>query len=349
MRGIGLLGLFALLPALSCAGGAAPRVYLQKPLNLVRLACPIDGRADLSGQTVYAEPDRNETAFVEVPGGVEIGVRVDVIAEATDYGSAYSRVSLRAPADGAGLRIEGWMYFPLALVTTRRLEVVPDAVWIEAGARVRARVFPDGVLRVKAYDGEFHDVVADAPCGALQVGMKHVGPLPPPAGATRAHAAGEILHLYASPTGKPIELRPENCNSELYITETRGAFRFIEYGYGLRVRGWVPTRDLAPGNGHDCDDRHGSVRDSFDIDPPEGLRAVKLGREAPLFARPDADARVVGDASSGAAILVQDLGRGWLRVFPEGFEVMPFRDYDKGWLPAGLGLWMRAADLPSAQ
>jgi hypothetical protein len=299
---------------------------------------------------MFLESCRNETAFVDIPGGVDLGVHLDAIAERADHVPECARVSLRAPADGAGLRIEGWTHFhSLKLVTARRLEVVPDAVWIEAGASVVARLSPDGTLRVRAYDGQFYDVFADAPCGALQVGGKHAGPLRAPDGSTRMHAAGELLHLYASPRGKPVELRPENCNNELYVTETRGAFRFIEYGYGLRVRGWVPARELAPGNGHDCDDRHGSVHDSFDIDPPEGLRAVTLGREAPLFARPEADAPVVGDASSGAAILVQDVGRGWLRVFPEGFEVMPLREYGKGWMPSGLGLWMRTADGKLAQ
>jgi hypothetical protein len=132
----------------------------------------------------------------------------------------------------------------------------------------------------------------------------------------------------------------------LFVTEARGAWRRIEHGYALRVSGWVPARDLAPGEGADCDDRHGTLRDAYDVDPlPHGLRAVAVGAPVPLFATPEPGARVVGDASSGARLLVEDVGRGWVRAFPDGLEVLPARDSHGEWLPRGLGLWMRAADL----
>jgi hypothetical protein len=233
------------------------------------------------------------------------------------------------------------------LVTTRRLDVVPGAVWIEPGAPVRAHLSAAGTLRVEAYDGEFVAVAADAPCGTVRVGVAHATPLRRPSTAMQVHAAGLVLHLYPSPdAGPPIELRPETCTPGLFVAEERGAWRRIEYGYGLRVSGWVRARDLAPGQAFDCDDRHGSMRDGYDVDPlPEGVRGVTLVAPAPLFARPERDALVVGDAPSGARILVQDVGGGWVRVWPESFGVLPVRSSRGEWLPGGFGLWTRTPDL----
>jgi hypothetical protein len=174
---------------------------------------------------VYTEPRRYDLAFAQVPGLAPIGVRVEAIAEGDDYVSPYAKVALRAPADGGGLRIQGWTYLSdVPLVTARSLDVVPGAVWIEAGADVRVHLAPGGALRVEAHDGQFEGIAADAPCGALQVGGKHAGPLERPAGATKAHAAGPVLHLYASPDlGRPVELRPETCTP--HAVRNRGARR----------------------------------------------------------------------------------------------------------------------------
>jgi len=286
--------------------------------------------------TVLFASSKGEAKLARTTGGE---YRVDV-AMFSPEGSHRARVSIKSPPNGPSLRLDGYLENDdLPLDAARELVVVPDHVWISAGAPIHVREADDQRLRVEtSYTEGFDDLFVDTDCSAITLswkGMVAHGSIPK--GAQPHHLRIRTLALFDGPEGslvRAIESHREGLPT-LYVVEESGSYKRVIVEDWLRVAGWVRAIDLEAGEAADCDDCRGGILDAEDVCfghpitdgdddcDDHGERLVRVTSEGAVHARPSDDAPAIGWAEKGAILYLLEKDDGWGRIAPRSGVFAP--------------------------
>lgn len=287
--------------------------------------CTVRGTQNIYPTAVFITEDEPSQGIARFFGsGSLLGIQLSHISMA---GGARTRAEIRVPGRGPGLVLRGLLEpRELDIYLLRDLPIVPGHAWLTRGARVELTGGgPPGTARVRASYGAFHELHADAPCDALGLevpaGSRSRRPTPSPAPSRYAHIAhaGVVLR---DDTGAPLlRLGNEGMGTTVRLLETRGDLRRILYDDDVRLDGYLQAGELLPGEGPDCDDCHGSIRDSNDRCPDEPtadedgcptgpLQFARTTREVDIHLHPRPDSPVIGRIETGVEVVVVEPKKG---------------------------------------
>jgi hypothetical protein len=326
-------------------------------LRYAHAACRLAGEARFAdGEQLYADGSR--TRAIGRFFGAVVAVEVDALQTDPHRGA---QVSVHAPLKGPGLTLRGWVtsaYLPLR--AARDIEVVGRNVVLERGAPLQLVESSAQVVRVEAGWRDFDGAWADVGCDALSLvgGPERGSDEGPWVGRAPAHLRGERLTLHASADGPAaVELRAVRMNPTVYVEAHRvrrdgAGMSKIHYRRGLRLDGWVPDAELAPGDGPDCDDCDGlgvidvadrcpSRSDPASVDDVDGcpesdLAPLAVTERADVLDSSGPEAVVIGELDAGADVYVFETRNGLSRFGPGTGDLREAR---------GGGLWVRSGAL----
>lgn len=234
---------------------------------------------------------------------------------------ARTRAEIRAPGSGPAFVLRGLLELrELDIYLLRDLPIVPGHAWLTRGARLELTGGgPPGTARVRASYGPFHELHVDAPCDALGLegpsGSRSRHPTPPPAPGGSMHIARADTAL-RDDTGAPVlRLGSAGQGATVRLLEARGDLRRVLYEEDVRLDGYLRADELLPGEGPDCDDCHGSIRDSSDRCPdepsadedgcPDGpIQLARVARAVDIHLHPRPDGLVIGRIEPGVEVVV---------------------------------------------
>ena len=275
------------------------------------------------------KPNERSARFAGHP----VAVRVDSVDARGP--SSIASVVVRAPALGPALVLSGRLRIDaVPLFAARDLPVVDRHVVLHRAAPLRF-VGGDGATSVvEPLYGDFADLRARTSCDDIVVQDPGHGT------ATERRRRGAPMHLahrraplFAAPSGAPVlVLSATRPGPTVYVTATQGSFRRIAYEDGARIDGWMRADDLAPGEGPDCDDCHGSIMDADDLCPlrpaprddacPEAaLGAFHARRKVAVRDRPSPEGAALGWLEESAEVRVFESRGGYARFEPATGEI----------------------------
>jgi hypothetical protein len=278
-------------------------------------------------------------AAAEAPVAVFTGRELDVeIAPLDPSGDHRVRATVRFE----GFVLHGWLRGDAVdLRAAREVAVVGPHVTILRGAHLAVVTSPKGSPRIEAQYVDFAGLTAPATCDALTVETQR-GAQGPVAPARYVHLRRDRARLLGAPGGATVvELRARRTQPTLRLLETRGGASRVVSMHAVRIAGWVPEEDLAPGEGPDCDDCYGpGIRDSWDRCPdvPEAgdgrdvdgcpdayppPTRIAAPRELPIRVSPQPDGVAIGIVEKGATVYVLDRRGAFARVRPREYVVTP--------------------------
>lgn len=281
--------------------------------------CTVRGTQNLYPTTVFLTEGEHPESIARFYGsGSLFGIELSRIGVA---GGARTHAQIRTPVSGPALVLRGLLALrELDIYLSRDVPIVPGHAWLTQGARVElVGGAPLGNVRLRASYGAFYTLHADAPCDALGLQVsagsrsRRATPPSPSSGYMHIARAGAVLR---DDTGAPLlHLGSEGMGATVRLLETRGDLRRILYEDDVRLDGYLLAGELLPGEGPDCDDCHGSIRDSNDRCPDEPisdedgcpigpLQLARALREVDVHLRPRPDSPVIGRIEPGAEVVV---------------------------------------------
>jgi hypothetical protein len=346
-RNVTLLRFHALPGLLALAVvGCKPPPPASAPQKPEIVACSIRGVQRLYASTdLFGEGDRHAVIahFNGNPIAIELS-HLDV-----SHG-ARTRAEVRTPLTGPAFVLRGLVELrQLDMYVTRDLSIVPNHAWLAKGARVDlVRPSTNGGAWVHSTYGDFPSLGVDAPCDALGL---DTGPRVERQGVRDARTTPtEYMHIahpgavLRNATGAPmLEFGRDGAGATVEILETRAGLKHIFYSDGVRLDGFVAEHDLLPGEGPDCDDCHGGIRDVSDKCPDEpesgaeGCQATKARiaralRDTDIHLGAAQDSPTVGRLEQGAEVRVvtpqhATVPSELVSVWPRGAEVEPASEF----------------------
>ncbi len=261
------------------------------------------------------------------------------------------RATFSSPPEGAGVHVEAHVEArDVPLRVASRVAVVPEHLWIAAGAPVTVASVDQSTVRIVASSPiGLGDVTAEVPCGDVVVGAPATTSVP--VGGQPFHPVGKVLHLFATasapaPAGVLRATSPELVT--LWSVGSSGARQHVVFEDWIAFDAWIPEQELLPGEGADCDDCSGGLFDVADTcggQPsdngcPDGEEPVKVRKETPLHALPGGDAEVIGWVDLGAEVYAFDTVNGYTRI---GTRDGALRLVSLDWpAPDQGGFWIRS-------
>jgi hypothetical protein len=289
----------AVVGAMACARVRDPSVERAS-------ACTLHGE-----QLVY----RTESLFSAAADGYVLAHFNDakVALRMWDLAGPRARVEVRSPPKGPAFVLRGFMApRSVQIVAASDIAAVDHHAWIRTGTVVK--LGPD--LRVSPLYGPFPELQADAPCAALGLTAhpdQVLSEEPPMANGTPVHAAGARLTLRDEAGARLYELAPSNCDT-FSVIGTRGELSHIIHDQYVGIDAWVNTRELTAGEGADCDDRFGEIRDvndrcpdtPADVEASEGCSPVlaTVVRRADIHVEPTSDSAVIGSVEKDLVVAI---------------------------------------------
>jgi len=261
------------------------------------------------------------------------------------------RATFSSPPLGAGLHVEAHVDArDVPLRVASRIAVVPEHLWIAAGAPITVASVGEGTMRIAATSREgLGGAVAEVPCAEVVVGAPSTAPAP--VDGKPFHLTTEALHLFATgvdaaPTTLLRATSPELVT--VWSLGSSGARRHVVFEDWVAFDAWVPEQELAAGEGADCDDCGGAL---FDVEDacggqpsddgcPHVDEPVKVRVETPLHALPGDDTEVIGWVDVGAEVYGFDTVNGYTRI---GAHDGALRLVAQTWPPPDAqGFWIRS-------
>jgi hypothetical protein len=304
------------------------------------VSCTIRGSQRLY-PTTYIHPTSRGGTVLARSGGDVVGFELSDLSV-----GAMTRASVRAPVNGPAFVVTGFLELrELDVYANRDLPIVPGHVWIEKGANVRLVRGGDGKkARVASSYGAFDETAALTACDALTLDPSIETEVPR---APRNASSDRLAHVITNKVdlrdedGRLLTTLQEGSGATLEITARRGDLVHVLYNDGLAIDGWMSARDLEPGDGPDCDDCHGSIRDIYDKcpdvptdDDEDGCPALdtivhaSAVRDTDIRIGPEPTSLVIGRLERRAEVIIptprKDAPSGVVRVRPRHGELEPF-------------------------
>lgn len=305
-------------------------------------SCRIEGVAHPSADTAIYDAARGASVVATFTGA---GVAITMNGVPASGNNGRASVDIGKPS---GFVISGFVDLEaLPVLSQRRIAVVKDHVFIEAGQQVAVVDSRAGTLKVRY---EPHRSLA----GAFEgwAGCKDLGfdrPRPAPASQIPGNAQSYLfrrgdLSLFSQAGGgnapaSTLELAPGKAPLLFYALQTEGSWARVLHEGDLVIDAWVPLSKLeALPPGELVDHVQPAAREEGPATLTLGsdARAVRAAGAGTIRLGPKLDAKPVGRVAAGSELFVVDVVLGWASVLPKSLFVNSVE---------GTHFWVKASEL----